>query len=52
MTDKAWAQFLFVTVPVLALIGSWLALRAAGGRGRRGDEGEQDGNEQDEAKNQ
>jgi len=26
--DRGWIQFLLVTVPVLSLIGSWLALRA------------------------
>lgn len=30
MSDQAWVQFLLVGVPVLSLIGSWLALRAAG----------------------
>lgn len=35
MTDKAWAQFLFVAVPVLSLVGAWLALRAVSGRDAR-----------------
>ncbi len=34
--DKGWIQFLLVVVPVLSLIGSWLALRAvADRRGRK-----------------
>jgi hypothetical protein len=32
--DRGWIQFLLVVVPVLSLIGSWLALRAVGGRRR------------------
>jgi hypothetical protein len=32
--DKGWIQFLLVGVPVLSLIGSWLALRAVVGRRR------------------
>jgi hypothetical protein len=32
--DKAWAQFLFVAVPVLSLVGAWLALRTWPGRRR------------------
>lgn len=39
MTDKAWVQFLLVAMPVLSLIGAWLALRAAGGRRHDGDRG-------------
>lgn len=35
MVDKAWAQFLFVAVPVLSLVGAWLALRAVSGRDSR-----------------
>lgn len=27
---EGWLQFLFVAVPVLSLIGSWMALRTAG----------------------
>lgn len=30
--DKGTVQFLLVAVPVLSLIGSWLALRTLGGR--------------------
>ncbi|MBS0543139.1 MAG: hypothetical protein JSR40_05300 [Proteobacteria bacterium] len=30
MSDQVWVQFLLVGVPVLSLIGSWLALRAVG----------------------
>ncbi|NMF96834.1 hypothetical protein GPA27_05475 [Aromatoleum toluolicum] len=26
--DRGWIQFLLVVVPILSLIGSWLALRA------------------------
>ena len=26
--DRGWIQFLLVVVPVMSLIGSWLALRA------------------------
>ncbi|ATE59128.1 hypothetical protein [Thauera sinica] len=32
VSDKGWVQFLLVAVPVLSLVGSWLALRAIGGR--------------------
>jgi len=27
---EAWLQFLFVAVPVLSLIGTWMGLRTAG----------------------
>lgn len=30
--DRGWIQFLLVVVPVLSLIGSWLALRAIADR--------------------
>jgi hypothetical protein len=39
--NKGWVQFLLVAVPVLSLVGAWLALRALGSdrtgadRGRR-----------------
>ena len=37
--DKEWIQLLLVVVPVMSLIGSWLALRAvAERRGRKHDE--------------
>lgn len=36
--DKAWTQLLLVGVPVLSLVGAWLALRAIGER--RGRDGE------------
>ena len=37
MNDKAWVQFLLlVAVPVMSLVGSWLALRAVSGRRDRG----------------
>jgi hypothetical protein len=32
MMTKTWIQFLLVTVPVMSLIGSWLALRVVGDR--------------------
>ena len=28
--SEGWLQFLFIAVPVLSLIGSWMALRTAG----------------------
>ncbi|MFN4062804.1 hypothetical protein [Parazoarcus communis] len=34
MTDKGWIQFLLVVVPVMSLIGAWLALRVVSRRGR------------------
>ncbi|WP_256378944.1 hypothetical protein [Azoarcus sp. DD4] len=40
MGDKAWAQFLFVAVPVLSLVGAWLALRAVSGRRKPQDKAE------------
>lgn len=33
--DKGWIQFLLVAVPVLSLVGSWLALRTLDGSKRR-----------------
>lgn len=33
--DRGWIQFLLVAVPVLSLIGSWLALRAMADRRER-----------------
>ena len=37
--STGWIQFLLVVVPVLSLIGSWLALRAvAGWQARKGNE--------------
>jgi len=33
--DRGWIQFLLVVVPVLSLIGSWLALRAVADRHAR-----------------
>lgn len=30
--ERGWIQFLLVVVPVLSLIGSWLALRAIADR--------------------
>ncbi|KAI5912373.1 hypothetical protein PA01_19215 [Azoarcus sp. PA01] len=39
--EKGWIQLLLVGVPVLSLIGSWLALRVVAQRGtrRRGESG-------------
>mgnify|MGYP001174274459 CR=1 FL=1 len=38
--NKGWVQFLLVAVPVLSLVGAWLALRAlGGGRPQRRDHG-------------
>lgn len=38
--STGWLQFLLVVVPVMSLIGSWLALRAvADRRARRADDG-------------
>ena len=33
--DQGWIQFLLVAVPLLSLIGSWLALRAVADRHTR-----------------
>lgn len=30
--NKAWLQFLLVAVPLLSLVGAWLALRVVSGR--------------------
>ncbi len=35
MADKGWLQFLLVVVPVLSLIGAWLALRTLDARQQR-----------------
>ncbi|AVR89485.1 hypothetical protein [Thauera aromatica] len=35
MADKGWVQFLLVAVPVMSLVGAWLALRTVGGRSHR-----------------
>lgn len=35
MVDKGWVQFLLVAVPVMSLVGAWLALRVVDGRARR-----------------
>lgn len=32
--NTGWTQFLLVAVPVLSLVGAWLALRALPGRNR------------------
>jgi len=42
--SEGWVQFLLVAVPVLSLVGSWLALRVVAGRtARRREEEAQDG---------
>jgi hypothetical protein len=33
--NKAWVQFLLVVVPVMSLVGAWLALRVVSGRRRQ-----------------
>jgi len=33
--SKGWVQFLLVAVPVMSLVGSWLALRGVTRRGAR-----------------
>ncbi|MCK0510863.1 hypothetical protein [Aromatoleum buckelii] len=38
--EKGWIQLLLVGVPVLSLIGSWLALRVVAQRGARRRRGE------------
>ena len=35
MADKGWVQFLLVAVPVMSLVGAWLALRVVDRRARR-----------------
>ncbi|NMG67233.1 hypothetical protein GPA19_20030 [Azoarcus indigens] len=35
MANKGWLQFLLVAVPVLSLIGAWLALRTLDAQQRR-----------------
>jgi hypothetical protein len=38
MISEGWMQFLFVAVPVLSLIGTWMGLRTVGRlSGRRSD---------------
>ncbi|WP_374242329.1 hypothetical protein [Zoogloea sp.] len=37
--SEGWLQFLFIAVPVLSLIGSWMALRTAGRLAERRREG-------------
>lgn len=46
--SKGWMQFLFVALPVLSLVGSWLALRTIGERRRRRDKHGKDGKGRDE----
>ncbi|MBN8442524.1 MAG: hypothetical protein J0M28_12630 [Thauera sp.] len=50
MTDKAWVQFLLVAVPVMSLIGAWLALRGLGGRRDRTSGSRADRNRGDEGR--
>ncbi len=33
--SEGWLQFLFVAVPVLSLVGTWMGLRSAGRLTRR-----------------
>ncbi|BAL23442.1 hypothetical protein [Azoarcus sp. KH32C] len=40
--DRGWIQFLLVVVPVLSLIGSWLALRTIAERHQRRSKGQAD----------
>jgi hypothetical protein len=41
--SEGWVQFLLVAVPVLSLVGCWLALRVAAGRKARAKDGNEDG---------
>ena len=51
--DKGSIQFLLVAVPVLSLVGSWLALKAVGGRcARRPDEQKVQDGAKDKAKDE
>ena len=43
--SEGWIQFLMVAVPVLSLVGSWLALRAVADRRQR-----RQGEKKDEAR--
>ncbi|WP_374260528.1 hypothetical protein [Zoogloea sp.] len=42
--SEGWLQFLFVAVPVLSLIGTWMGLRTAGrlAERRKKEEGERE----------
>lgn len=37
MISEGWLQFLFVAVPVLSLVGTWMGLRTAGRLAQRRD---------------
>ncbi|WP_332675030.1 hypothetical protein [Aromatoleum sp.] len=51
--DKGSIQFLLVAVPVLSLVGSWLALKAVGDRrARRSDERQVQDGAKDKAKDE
>lgn len=39
MISEGWLQFLFVAVPVLSLVGTWMGLRTAGRLAQRRDQG-------------
>jgi hypothetical protein len=40
--NTGWAQFLFVAVPVLSLVGAWMALKASPGKRRPQDKDNRD----------
>ncbi len=46
--NQRWIQFLLVVVPVMSLIGSWLALRDFSKRPKRRDENAESGEETNE----
>lgn len=46
--SEGWVQFLLVAVPVLSLVGSWMALRVAAGRRQQAN----DKNDEDEARDE
>ncbi|HQX07390.1 MAG TPA: hypothetical protein PKZ19_11405 [Zoogloea sp.] len=37
MISEGWLQFLFVAVPVVSLVGTWMGLRTAGRLAQRRD---------------
>ncbi len=39
MISEGWLQFLFVAVPVLSLVGTWMGLRTAGRLAQRRERG-------------
>lgn len=50
--DKGSIQFLLVVVPVLSLVGSWLALKAVGDRRARRPDGRKMDGAEDKAKDE